>query len=506
MIDGQAQAAIAALERATRADPASPVVWSNLGAAFYHDGRWVEAEAAYRQAIGLDAAFAEAISGLGAALKAQGRLAEAAALFVRAIRADPAHASAFNNLGNTLAALDRKTPALMAYRAALRRRPDYADALSNMGVLLRRLGRRREALAALERAVALAPASATAAFNLANALADDGDEDADGVVAAAYERVLTLRPQWASAHLNYGLWLLGRGRYEHGWAEYEWRWAMPAALPLARRFSQPRWTGQPLDGKVILISAEQGLGDTLQCARYFPLLAARGATVLVEAAPPLRDLLRTAPGVSRIVSAGDWIERIDFHCPVFSLPLAFATTLASIPANVPYLHAPRDLAARWADHLPPGPRIGLVWQGNAASRADRGRSFRLADLEPLAGATDAAFVSLQKGHGLDQLDGHAPFPIHRVGPEFDQGSLLDTAAIVANLDLVIACDTAVAHLAGALGRPVWLALKRRAEWRWLRERRDSPWYPTARLYRQATDGDWKGVFREMAEDLKDGRL
>jgi hypothetical protein len=366
-------------------------------------------------------------------------------------------------------------------------------------VLLRKLGREREALAAFERAVALAPGSATAQFNLANGLAALEHDEA----GSAYRRAIALRPNWASAHLNYALWLLREGRLREGFAEYEWRWAMSDAQALARRLPHPRWTGEPVKGQVVLVTAEQGLGDAIQCARFLPLLAARGATVLVEAKLVLRDLLLTVEGVNTVVASGDWIDRLDFQCPAFSLPHAFGIDLATIPAKVPYLHPPETLLARWRAELPAGARrIGLVWQGNPMSRRDQGRSFPLAALEPLGARRDVVFVSLQREHGLDQLD-RVNFPVARLGPAFETGSLLDTAAVIAHLDLVIACDTAVAHLAGALGKPVWIALKAAAEWRWLRGRSDSPWYPSARLYRQPKPGDWASVFSAMAQNLSE---
>jgi Flp pilus assembly protein TadD len=472
--------------------------WCDRGVALLGQRRPTDAEAAYRRAEALRPAFAKAICGLGVALKAQGRLAEAAEAYRRAIRADPAHASAWSNLGNVLVAQERITPALMAYRAAVRRDPDHADAHSNMAVLLKRIGRGAEALEAARRATVLAPDSASAWFNLANSLASEAPEAA----GPAYERAIALAPRWPSAHRNYALWLLREGLYPSGFREYEWRWRMPDAQDLAKRLPHPRWTGQPVDGKTVLITAEQGLGDTLQCVRYVPLLAARGARVIVEARPQLRSLLETVPGIAGTVAAGETLDRLDYQIPLFSLPSAFGTTLQTVPAETPYLHPPQALIEDWAKRLPPGRRIGLVWQGNPASKAERGRSFRLSHLAPLSAVEGLSFVSLQKHHGLDQLDrADNPLNIVQLGPAFDAGTFLDTAAIVAGLDLVITCDTAVAHLAGALGRPVWIAMKRLGDWRWMRGRADSPWYPSARLYRQAADADWSGPFEAMARDL-----
>lgn len=490
-------AAVDALRRAAEASPGDPAIWAELGRALRLTRDLQGSEAAFRRAVDLDPSAAKAVLGLGLALKAQDRLTEAAEAFRRAIRVDPAYADAFNNLANTLSALGRSTPALMAYRAALRRNPGHADALSNLGVLLRKLGRADEALDAFERAVVLAPRSATAWFNLANALSAQERPEAE----AAYRRAIALKPDWASARFNHALWLLREGRLREGFAEYEWRKAKPDFKALGQRLPQPVWKGQPLEGKVVLATAEQGLGDSLQWARFLPLLARRGATVLVEARPGARELFSTIEGVAGVVGPGDWIERLDFQCSLFSLPHAFGVDLATIPAEVPYVHPPEALIARWRRALPPGGRrIGLVWQGNPTSKVDKGRSFPLAALRPLSQVKDAAFVCLQRDHGLDQL-GDAPFPITRLGPAYEAGSLLDTAALIANLDLVIACDTAVAHLAGALGKPVWIALKTPAEWRWLRGRGDSPWYPSARLYRQAASGDWESVVSAMAGDL-----
>jgi Flp pilus assembly protein TadD len=491
-------AAIEILRRIIEANPADLGAWTDLGRELRLAGDLEGAEAAFRRAIALDPKAFPPLLGLGLTLKAQGRLAETAEAVRRAIRADPTSADAFNNLGNVLGALGRSTPALMAYRAALRRDPNHAEAWSNLGVLLRKLGRSQESLGAFERAAGLRPGSATAHFNLAGALAAEERAGAD----QAYRRAIALKPDWVSAHFNYAAWLLREGRLREGFAEYEWRGQRPHFKALGARLPHPLWRGQPVDGKVVLATAEQGLGDTIQCARFLPRLARLGATVLVEAKPATRDLLLTVEGVAGVVEPGDRIDRLDFQTSLFSLPHAFGVELDTIPAEVPYLHPPEALVAHWNGALPTGARrIGLVWQGNPTAKMDKGRSFPLAAMRPLFAVKDAAFVCLQRDHGLDQFDADPPFPIARLGPAYDTGSLLDTAAVIANLDLVITCDTAVAHLAGALGKPVWIALKSPAEWRWLRGRADSPWYPSARLYRQANAGDWASVFAAMTQNL-----
>ncbi|HTJ90248.1 MAG TPA: glycosyltransferase family 9 protein [Acidocella sp.] len=300
--------------------------------------------------------------------------------------------------------------------------------------------------------------------------------------------------------------LLAQGNMEMGWEEYEWRWKTRHLLSEQRKFSQPQWHGERADGQTLLIHAEQGFGDTLQFCRYAPLAAARGLRVILEVQKPLLRLLRGLPGIDLVIAHGDQLPPFDLHSPLLSLPRAFGTRLESIPNEVPYLHAEAVAAAHWRTRLDQianqGPKIGIVWAGRPYNHSsslmaiDRRRSMSPEFLAPLFEISGLKFFSLQKsGPGAS-----GAFPLIDLMKEVDD--FADTAALVTNLDLVISVDTAVAHLAAALGKQVWLMNRFDSCWRWLEERRDSPWYPTLRLYRQSQPGAWGSVINEIGCDLR----
>jgi hypothetical protein len=326
---------------------------------------------------------------------------------------------------------------------------------------------------------------------------------------AAARTALRLRPDMPDAQVNLAMVLLLTGHWAEAWPFYEARWQVGDLAMQRRAFPQPLWTGaQPLAGRTILLHAEQGLGDTLQFCRYAPLVAAQGARVVLEVQPPLTRLLAGLEGVAQIVATGDPLPDFDLHCPLMSLPHAFATTPETIPAPVPYLAADPAQQKAWREVLAdlPGPRVGLVWAGSArawlphATAIDRRRSMRLADMAPLAQVRGYSFVSLQLGPPAAQLaEPPAGLRIHDATTHL--GDFADTAALVANLDLVIAVDTAVAHLAGALGRPVWLLNRFDTCWRWLLGRDDSPWYPGLRQFRRGAQEDWTSVMQRVAATL-----
>ena len=292
------------------------------------------------------------------------------------------------------------------------------------------------------------------------------------------------------------------GRFEQGWAGYEWRWKCKefGSLP---PFQPPLWDGSFLDGRTILVHAEQGLGDTLQFIRYVPSLHQRGGRVILMCQPPLVRLLTRSPGIERLLAHGDPVPEFDVHTPLLSLPRLLGTTLESVPADVPYLEAEPQLVEAWRHRLGsyPGFKVGIVWQGNPKFRLDRLRSIPLAQFAPLARVPGVHQFSLQKGPGAEQLAAVTDrFPVTDLGRRLDD--FMDTAAVLKNLDLVISVDTAIAHLAGALGIPVWVALPFAPDWRWLMGREDSPWYPTMRLFRQTRPGQWEDVFHHIAEALQ----
>jgi len=442
--------------------------------------------------------YAEAHNNLGNTLKALDRLPEAAASYREAVRLWPDLAEAHNNLGSALLELRRPEEAESSLRQALRHRPDFAAAHSNLGSALLELRRPEEAESSLRQAIRFDPHSAEAHNTLAGTyLAQGRLEEA----VAAYRQAVRLQPDHAEAHSNLGIMLLMKGDFAEGWPEYEWRWkgkgwSVPAGAP-------PRWDGSALEGRTILLLTEQGLGDTIHLVRYAALVKSRGGTVVLACQKALTRLLARAPGIDQLVPADEPVPETDVYAPLLSLPRLLDTTLASVPADVPYLTPEPELVERWKRELgpPSGLRVGIAWQGNPEYRKDRERSVPLRQFEPLARLEGVQLVSLQKGQGVEQIAEMAGrFSILDLGSRFDDFAA--TAAALVHLDLVVTVDSAVAHLAGALGVPVWLALPFVPDWRWLLDRDDSPWYPTMRLFRQQKRGDWPGVFERITATLR----
>ncbi|MCI0460721.1 MAG: tetratricopeptide repeat protein, partial [Gemmataceae bacterium] len=320
-------------------------------------------------------------------------------------------------------------------------------------------------------------------------------------------QALRLQPDYARAHMARAMTWLAQGNWEQGWPEYEWRWRYEGFSP--RPFPQPLWDGSPLAGRTILLHAEQGLGDTLHFIRYAALVKQQGGQVLVECPAVLHRLLASGTGIDELVAPGAPLPAFDVHAPLLSLPALFRTSLSTVPATVPYLFADAQLGAQWRDRLASveGLKVGIAWQGNPRHFRDRQRSVLLTEFEPLARLEGVRLISLQRGPGVEQVPALGDrFPVLDLDRQRDEtcGDFMDTAAVMTNLDLVITCDTAIAHLAGALGVPVWVALPFAPDWRWLRERADSPWYPTMRLFRQERWGDWASVFRRLADALQQG--
>jgi Flp pilus assembly protein TadD len=470
--------------------------------AHHQAARLAEAVTFYRRALALHPGYVEAHQNLGSALSDLGQSDASIGCFRKALGLRPDYPMAHLNLGNALWAKGHADEAVAAYDRAIALQPDFAEAHTFRAIVLGEQGRTESAIAACRRALALRPGLPDAHNTLGNLLR------ATGRVAEAvgcYRRALVLMPDYPDAHFNLGMALLALGDFEAGWPAYEWRWRTPQMAAAARRFPKPQWRGEAARGQRLLIHAEQGLGDTLQFCRFVPLAAERGLRVVLEVPRPLVRLCATLPGYEVIVAAGEPLPEFDLHCPMASLPLALGTTLAMIPAAVPYLGTDAAAVAAWRQRLPAdGLRVGLVWAGNpsldrpARAAMDRRRSLAPARLAGLLAVPGVRFVSLQK-------DGPALPPGTPVLDMMaDVRDFADTAALVANLDLVIAVDTAMAHLTGALGKPVWMLDRFDPDWRWLMGRRDSPWYPTMRIYRQPAPGDWESVLAEVARDL--GRL
>jgi tetratricopeptide (TPR) repeat protein len=532
---GDVESAAASYRHALTIDPRHADALINLGILLAERGNVDEAVGHWREAIRWHPKSARAHYNLGVALARQGQADEAGDCLGRALEIQPDYPAAHYARGNLLGSQGRKEEAVVGYREALRLKPDYADACNNLGlalfdlnrageaaVILRHgarlrpalpeahnnlglalaaLGRFSEAEAAYEQALRLNPRYAEAHNNLASAWKEQGRlEEA----VAGYEIALWLQPDSASTHWNRALAWLQAGDFRRGWAEYEWRWKRGRSAP--RRFRQPAWDGSAAPGQTVLIYQEQGLGDMIQFIRYAALVKQRAAAVIVECPASLIPLFSTCPGIDRLVAEGTELPPFDVHTPLLSLPALLGTTLESIPADVPYLTAEPERVGAWARVLDdlPGFKVGIAWQGNPRHPWDRHRSIPLACFAPLARLPGVRLISLQKGPGAEQTRALANrLPIAELpGPIDEDGAFVDTAAIISRLDLVVAADTAVAHLAGALGKPVWLALSKITDWRWLLEREDSPWYPNMRLFRQERLGDWRSVMERMAAELR----
>jgi len=500
---------LASYDRALALRPGYAEAHCNRGATLHALKRYAEALAACDQAVALQPDYAEAHANRANTLTALRRYDEALEACGRALALTPEYAEAFCYSGDALHGLQRFDDALVGFDQALTLRPAYADAHCNRGATLHALKRYEEALAACDRCIALQPDHAQAHCNRGVTLQDlmRCDEALE-----SYDRALVLRPDFASAHNNAALCRLLVGDYERGWQEHEWRWQTDQLADESRSFPQPLWLGSgELAGKTILLHAEQGFGDTLQFCRYVPLVAAHGARVTLEVQPPLKELMRSLEGAAQVISRGEPPPAFDLHCSLLSLPLALCTRLDTIPARTPYLAAPEDKARAWRDRFAGHEkrRIGLVWAGNPRKelancfRVDALRSMEFAQLAPLLEVSDCEFYSLQKGDDAIRQLRESSLRQQLVDWTDELRDFSDTAALIENLDLVVTVDTAVAHLAGALNKPVWLLNRYNTCWRWLLDREDSPWYPTARLFRQDASRDWDGVVTRVCAALRE---
>jgi tetratricopeptide (TPR) repeat protein len=493
---GRLAEALACYDTALALTPDDHETHANRGLVLRDLKRHDEAFAAYDRALALKPDFTDAVVARGNIFYQMGRHAEALAEYERALTMEPDFAYGFNNRGNALQALGRHDEALQSFERALTLKPDYAEAHNNRGNALIELNRHREALRDYDAAIAARP-FAFALVNRGSALRylDRTDE-----AMASFDEAIALDPHLPEAHWNKALLALALGDYERGFEGYEWRWRGATELEL-RAFTQPQWRGEDIAGKTILLHAEQGYGDSIQMLRYLPLVKARGARVVLEMPDSLMPLLGSHAADVTLINKGTPLPFFDTHCPLMSLPLAFGTRIATVPAEVPYLFAPADRIARMARRLAsaPGLRVGLVWSGKPSHKNDHNRSIALAQLKPLIDVPGTSFVSLQREYRDADRPALAALPIQRL--EDAIGDFADTAAAIASLDLVIAVDTAVAHLAGSLGKPLWVLLSHIQDWRWLVAREDNPWYPTARLWRQGPAGDWTPVIARVTEEL-----
>jgi tetratricopeptide (TPR) repeat protein len=479
---GKKETAVASFDRALKVRPEHAEALSNRGLTLYELKRFDEALASFDDALKAGPNHAEALFNHGLTLHALRRFEEALASFDDTLKVRPNYIEALSSRGNVLRELKRYGEALASFDRALKMRPDYAEAFSNLGVTLHEMNLFELALGSYDRAIRMRPEYAEALTNRGITLLElKHFKEA----LASFDCALKVRPDFAEAHCSRALCRMLIGGFDRGWKDNEWRWETEHLRKERRNFAQPLWLGSnDVAGKTILLHGEQGFGDVIQFCRYVPLVAERAARVILEVPDSLHELVGTLGGSAQIVSRGEPLPQFDLHCPLLSLPLAFKTRLASIPSAIPYLRATPSAVRSWSARL--GPRkhfsVGLVWSGRPDHKNDHNRSLKLSTLLPLLDC-DASFISLQRevrpgdtAALKDRTD------LLHFGDELNNFS--DTAALISNLDLVISVDTSVAHLAGALGKPVWILLPYVPDWRWLLDREDTPWYPTARLFRQ----------------------
>ncbi len=439
-----------------------------------------------------------AASNLGAALRALDRHAEALPLLESVVAQEPRHVMALCNLGAVYLDLGRTGDALACFDRAVTSDPRAAEAHTNRACALCDMGRYPDAVPAAQRALSLAPGMPTALSVLGRALGELGM--AEQAIAACRDAIAR-QPSNSEAHWNLALPLLRTGQYAEGWREFEWRFEAQRRRLRPTPNGLPRWKGEPLAGRTLLVYWEQGFGDSIHFARYIPLLASQGARILLQVQTPLTRLFERLDGVAEFVDRDATGVRADFQVAMMSLPCLFGTTLATVPNTIPYLHAPAGASPL----LPPSAgrrRIGLAWSGSPAQANNRFRSVPLAELAPLLALPEIDWVSLQVGATAAEL-ATTPASSRLIDITPKLADFADTAALMQELDLIITIDTSVAHLAGALGRPVWLMLSHTCCWRYLLDRSDSPWYPTARLFRQPSRGDWASVVSTVRAALEE---
>jgi tetratricopeptide (TPR) repeat protein len=511
--------------------PGMVAAHNNLGVALNLVGEVEDAAAAFRRAAEIAPGYATAHANLGRTLRARGELQEALAAFRRAASLEPDDADFQNQLGSLYGALNRYELAAAHFRRATELKPDFALACANLGMALTELNRWDDAIAAYERAAALDPDDASIRVNLAFARDDpagiaQAEAQCRRLVAArsnlpdahnalglilqkqnrlgesleSYRRAIALKPDFLPAVINESLVLLLLGRYEEAWPKYEWR----RRLPMLRRNerAQPQWQGEDIAHKTILLHSEQGFGDTIQFLRYVPLVAAQSRHMVLEIPRPLVRMAASLPIDNvTIVPNNRPPPPADVHAPLLNLPRIFDTRVDNIPGRVPYLMPRRPLVERWARTLGADRRfkVGLAWAGKPEHKGNRSRTLALARLAPLLAVEGVGWYGVQVGRPADEVKRLPQGTLIDLSPQLTD--FAETAGAILNLDLVIAVDTAVAHLAGALARPAWIMIAFSPDWRWLLARDDSPWYPSVRLYRQPAPGDWDSVIARVAADL-----
>jgi Flp pilus assembly protein TadD len=493
-------AQIQSLQRAIAQNPQDFQAHYHLAHALAAAGRFEEAFAEFEKTLSLNPGYAEAANDLGVLLASHKQWDRAVAALRRAAAANPDYLEAWNNLGNALKETGQLKESAEAYRRTTQLRPDTPQLLEQFAMALSANWEMDEAIATWRKVVAMQPQSVDALVNLGTALHRDGKVDE---AIQIYRQGVALKPDLPLAHLNLSLLQLLLGDFKNGWEEHEWRWKVLKTFIPDPPFSQMMWDGSDLQGRRILLHPEGGYGDTIQFVRYAPLVAARGGQVVVGCVPELFRLLQTVEGISELDLAGPALPVFQVHCPMLSLPRVLKTTAETIPAKIPYIFADAHLSERCRKMMPRADgrlKVGLVWSGRAEYDNDFNRSLLLKKYLPLSKIPRVMFFSLQKGPSSKQVE-----ELKSQWPVIDWTSELtdfaDTAALIDNLDLVVTVDTAMAHLAGAMGKRVWILLPHMPDWRWLLGRDDTPWYPTMRLFRQDRAGDWETPIGRVAKAL-----
>ncbi len=500
MAAGNAGAAAAAYENALVLDRYNAEIHSDLAAARVAGGEFEAAVEAGRRAVGLDPNMAQAHFNLGLAEAGCGSMVSATGHFETAIRLAPNFPDCHFELAKRRQETGSLDAAIDHYRAAIAGNPEMLEAHCNLGNVLRQVFRLDEAAASYRCALGIDPGVAEIYANLGVTLQEMGLLDA---AMAAYDRAVEIAPDDPEARRNRAMALLQLGRFEDGWRDFEWRWRTRHFSAIRRDWEKPQWQGEPLSGATIVVHSEQGFGDCIQFARYLPMVAAAGGRVVVECPEALAGLIGD---LAEVVCVGAQLPAHDFQVPMMSLPGIFKTDFQTMPSDAPYLAVPAAAIEKWREKmaLVDGFKVGIAWSGSANHQRNVWRSPGLKALLPLVGLEGIRFYSLQVDSGRDDLiaegvDGK----VVDLAPALSDFS--ETAAAMMTLDLIIAPDTAVAHLAGALARPVWLMLPFASEWRWFTERTDSPWYPTMRLFRQSSRGDWSAPVEAMIEAIGESK-
>lgn len=495
------QDAVDSYDKAVSLQPGDFEALTNRGAALNELGRHEEAVASFDRAIALQPNYPVAHYNRGTALHRLGRLEAAASSYRRATATHPAYAEAYSNLGLVLQEMKLLPDALASLDRAIAIRPGLAEAHSNRGNILQELQQYEMAISSYDQAIAINPGYAEAHFNRGIALKELQRLDA---AISSYDRAIALKPDYQEAIWNKSIALLLNGDLEQGWTLHESRWSRPEARKHLRTFPVPLWLGQrSLQGKTILLHAEQGLGDALQFCRYAKLVSELGCRTILEVPKALLGILSTLDGVDELRENGSTAGGFDYHCPLLSLPLAFNTTLASIPHATRYLESDPLKVASWHRQLGPGKglRIGIAWSSTSNFRDDARRSLLLSQFVNAIPGSGTELICLQKElKPVDSGTLKSRPDIRFVGDQLHD--LSDTAALIETLDLVVSTCTSVPHLSCALGKATWILLSHAPDWRWFLNRDDSPWYPSARLYRQPAPGDWDGVFHKVRTDLE----